>query len=130
MLREGEGMALRDGLKGGRRDGLKNTHRVSFTILEKQITQMLRFKAKITPNKAATKMAKKKCFLVFSTKSEQIAIQQSHIINPLLTLFARSVRESIAFGFIAQTSLLRRSVCTKTSGNTFPYRPRTRLISP
>ena len=32
--------------------------------------------------------------------------------------------------FIAQTSLLRRSVCTKTSGNTFPYRPRTRLISP
>ena len=39
------------------------------------------------------------CFLVFSTKSEQIAIQQSHIINPLLTSFARSVRESIAFGF-------------------------------
>ena len=46
-----------------------------------------------------TKTAKKKCFLVFSTKSEQIAIQQSHIINPLLTSFARSVRESIAFGF-------------------------------
>ena len=37
--------------------------------------------------------------LVFSTKSEKIAIQQSHIINPLLTSFARSVRESIAFGF-------------------------------
>ena len=37
------------------------------------------------------------CF--FSTKSEQTAIQQSHIINPLLTSFARSVRESIAFGF-------------------------------
>jgi hypothetical protein len=35
----------------------------------------------------------------FSTKSEQTAIQQSHIINPLLTSFARSVRESIAFGF-------------------------------
>ena len=33
------------------------------------------------------------------TKSEQTAIQQSHIINPLLTSFARSVRESIAFGF-------------------------------
>ncbi len=30
---------------------------------------------------------------------EQTAIQQSHIINPLLTSFARSVRESIAFGF-------------------------------
>ncbi len=77
----------------------KNTLRVSFTILEKQITQMLRFKAKITPNKTATKTAKKKCFLVFSTKSEKIAIQQSHIINPLLTSFVRSVRESIAFGF-------------------------------
>ena len=38
-------------------------------------------------------------FLFFSTKSEQTAIQQSHIINPLLTSFARSVREIIAFGF-------------------------------
>ena len=76
----------------------KNTLRVSFTVMEKQITQMLRFKAKITPNKTATKTAKKKCFLVF-TKSEEIAIQQSHIINHLLTSFARSVRESIAFGF-------------------------------
>ncbi len=84
----------------------ENTLRVSFTILEKQITQMLRFKGKITPNKTATKTAKKKCFLVFSTKSEKIAIQQSHIINPLLTSFARSVRESIAFGFY-------RTDCTK-----------------
>ncbi len=54
---------------------------------------------RITPNKTTTKTATKKCFLVFSTKSEQIANQQSHIINPLLTSFARSVRESIAFGF-------------------------------
>ena len=111
----------------------KNTLRVSFTVLEKQITQMLRFKAKITPNKTATKTAKKKCFLVFSTKSEKIAIQQSHIINPLLTSFVRSVRESIASCFYRTcrpSSLLRRSVCTKTSGNTFPYRPRNRLISP
>ena len=38
-------------------------------------------------------------FLFFSTKSEQTAFRQSHIINPLLTSFARSVRESIAFGF-------------------------------
>ena len=60
---------------------------------------MLLFKAKITPKKTATKTAKKKCFLVFSTKSEKIAIQKSHIINPLLTSFARSVRESNAFGF-------------------------------
>ena len=35
----------------------------------------------------------------FVLKSEQIAIEQSHIINPLLTSLARSVRESIAFGF-------------------------------
>ena len=61
------------------------------------MTQMLRLKAKITPNKTATKTGKKKCSLVFSTKSKQIAIQ--HIINPLLTSFARSVQESIAFGF-------------------------------
>ncbi len=54
-------------------------------------------------------------FCFFSTKSEQTAIQQSHIINPLLTSFARSVRESIAFGF--------------ASGNTFPYRPRTMFKS-
>ena len=63
------------------------------------MTQMLRFKAKITPNKTATKTAKKKCFLVFSKKSDKIVIQQGHIINPLLTSFARSVRESNAFGF-------------------------------
>ncbi len=50
---------------------------------------------RITPNKTTTKTATKKCFLIFSTKSEQY----SHIINPLLTSFARSVRESIAFGF-------------------------------
>ncbi len=53
------------------------------------------------------------------------AIQQSHIINPLLTSFARSVRESMAFGFYP---FVARSV-RKTSGNTFPYRPRTRLIN-
>jgi hypothetical protein len=63
-----------------------------------------------------------KVFCFFSTKSEQTAIQQSNIINPLLTSFALSVRESIAFGFnfIAQTSLLRRSVCTKNLRQYFP----------
>ncbi len=73
---------------------------------------------RITPNKTTTKTATKKCFLVFSTKSEQIAIQQSHIINPLLTSFARSVRESIAFGFYRTCrprSFVARSV-RKTSG--------------
>ncbi len=40
----------------------KNTLRVSFTILEKQVTQMLRLKAKITPNKTATKTSQEKVF--------------------------------------------------------------------
>ena len=61
-------------------------------------------------NNAEQNNSNESAFCFFSTKSEQTAIQQSHIINPLLTSFARSVRE--------------------TSGNTFPYRPRTRLISP
>ena len=138
----------------------KDIPRVSFTVMEKQITQMLRFKVKTTPNKTTVRkmlqtlflqhfngfilhgtfvvnqeiyiiFSKIKffplkycyCFVVqqvhcqkppvytaescsnesvfcfFSTKSEQTAIQQSHIINPLLTSFARSVRESIPFGF-------------------------------
>ena len=48
-------------------------------------------------------------FLFFSTKSEQTAIQQSHIINPLLTSFARSV-----FTVRKPQAIM----------NTFPYRPR------
>ncbi len=96
-----------------------------FHYPREKMTQMLCVKAKITPNKTTLKTAKKKCFLVFSSKSKQISIQQSHIINPLLTSFARSVRESIA-------SLLRRLVCTKNLRQYFPLhcRPRTRLISP
>jgi hypothetical protein len=50
---------------------------------------------------AKSGFSSEKVFCLFSTKtkSEQTAIQQSHIIiNPLLTSFARSVRESIAFG--------------------------------
>ena len=133
----------------------KNIPRVSFTVMEKQMTQMLRFKVKTTPNKTtvrkvlqalflqhfngfilhgtfvvcqeiyiifskikffpleycycfvitaeilytAESCSNESVFLFFSTKSEQTAIQQSHIINPLLTSFTRSVRESIAFGF-------------------------------
>ena len=69
-------------------------------------------------------------FLFFSTKSEQTAIQQSHIINPLLTSFARSVRESIAFGFyrtdLAPSSLglyenLRQYFPVQTSHKSLKY---------
>ena len=52
----------------------------------------------------------------FSTKSEQTAIQQSHIINPLLTSFARSIRESIAlvwFSLHRPRSFVARSVYEK-----------------
>ena len=51
-------------------------------------------------------------FLFFSTKSEQTAIQQSHIINPLLTSFARSVRESNCLWFLSHRprSFVARSV--------------------
>ena len=62
-----------------------DTPRVSFTVVEKQMTQIY--------------IPERKRFLVFSTKLEQTAIPQSHIINPLLTSFAQSVGESIAFGF-------------------------------
>ena len=65
-----------------------------------------------------TKTAKKKCFLVFSTKSEQIAIQQSHLVNPLLTSLARTVRESIAFGFY-RTDLAASSRIYQGRGNTY-----------
>ena len=57
------------------------------------------FQGEDNAEQSSTKTAKKKCFLVFSTNLEKIAIQQSHIINPLLTSFARSLRESTAFGF-------------------------------
>ena len=66
----------------------KITSRASFTILNKQMTQI----------NTAERLAAK-AFLFFSAKSQQIAMQQSHIINPLLTSSARSVRESIAFSF-------------------------------
>ncbi len=78
-------------------------------------------------------------FWFFSTKSEQTAIQQSHIINPLLTSFARSVRESIAFGFyrtdLAPSSLglyenLRQYFPVQTShwvNKSLIYQPRSRL---
>ena len=82
------------------------------------------------PGYTAESCSNESVFLFFSTKSEQTAIQQSHIINPLLISFARSVRESDCLRFLLHRprSFVARS--TKISGNTFPYRPRTRLISP
>ena len=76
----------------------------SFTILNKQMTQI---------NTAERLTAK--AFLVFSTKSQQIAMQQSHIINLLLTSFARSVRKSIALGFYRSDENLRQYFPVQTS---------------
>ncbi len=47
----------------------------------------------------SNKNSQENVFFGLFYKSVQIAIEQSHIINPLLTSFARSVRESIAFRF-------------------------------
>ena len=83
---------------------------------------------KNTAERLAVKLRKR--FLVFPTKSQQIAIQQSHIINPLLTSFARSVRESIAFGFY-RTALAPSSLNLYEKPQAIlSYRPPTRLISP
>ena len=56
---------------------------------------------------------------------------EPYIINPLLTSFARSVRESNAFGFY-RTDLAPSSLgLYENLRQYFPaYRPRTRLISP
>ena len=55
---------------------------------------------------------------------------KSHIINSLLTSFVRSVRESICPRLCSHKprSFVARSA-RKPQANTFPYRPRTRLMS-
>ncbi len=63
------------------------------------MTQMLRFKAKITPNKTATKTAKKKCFLVFSTKSGKKCDSTKPYNKSLINLVCSVCTGSIAFGF-------------------------------
>ncbi len=169
----------------------KNIPRVSFTDMEKQMTQMLGFKVKKSRTKHCQQFGKccKHCFYntlmasfcmerllfvkkfplyfrrlnfflwsivivlllqrvhcqkppvytaescsnesVFFVLSEQTAIQQSHIINPLLTSFARSVRESIAFGF-HRTDLAPSSLgLYENLRQYFPVQTeQTRLISP
>ena len=60
-------------------------------------------------------------FMIFYTKLEQIAIQQGHIINPLLTSFARSVRKSIAVVFYrADLASSSHTYVTLRSDLTFP----------
>ncbi len=49
------------------------------------------------------KVAAKKVFFCFFLQSQnKLRSNKAHIINPLLTSFARSVRESIAFGNLRQ----------------------------
>ena len=61
-------------------------------------------------------LAAKSVFWPFSQSHNKLQSRQSHIINLLLILFARSLKERIAFGFIAQTSLLRHSISIKILG--------------
>ena len=67
----------------------KITPRASFTILNKQMIQI----------NTAERLAAKAFFGLFYEVTTNCDRRQSHIINPLLTSFALSVRESIAFGF-------------------------------
>ena len=51
------------------------------------------------PNKYGWTFSSESVFCSFLQSHNKLQSKQSHIINPLLTSFARSVRESIAFGF-------------------------------
>ncbi len=74
--------------------------KIKFSPLEYVIVLLLQqVHCQKPPVYTAESCSNESVFLFFFAKSEQTAIQQSHIINPLLTSFARSVRESIAFGF-------------------------------
>ena len=67
---------------------MNDTPRVSLTILEKEITYLNVLAAEAFSG--LFHKVRTNCNLFFET---------NHIINPLLTSFARSVGESIAFGF-------------------------------
>ena len=81
----------------------ENTSRVSFTILEKQMTQIY----------TAERFSRESFFGLFYKVTTNCDLPKP--INPLLISFARSALERIAFSV------------RKASGNTFPYRPRARL---
>ncbi len=163
--------------------------RVSFTVTEKQMTQMLRFKVKTTPNKTTVRKMLQTLFLQhfngFILYGTFVVYQEIYIIFSKIKFFplklfccyskctARNrqyiwlkvVATKVLFVFFYKVrtncdptkpynkSLINLvcSVCTgkyslrflshrprsfvarsvrKTSGNTSPYRPRTRLISP
>ena len=67
----------------------KITPQASFIVLSKQMIQI----------NTAERLAAKAFFGLFYEVTTNCDRTQSHIINPLLTSFALSVRESIAFGF-------------------------------
>ncbi len=158
-----------------------------FYCMEKQITQMLRFKVKTTPNKTTVRKMLQALFLqhfngfilhgtfvvckkftlyfrrlIFFLWSIVIVLllQQVHCQKPPVYIRLKDAATKVFFVFFCKVrtncdptkprtkpyskSLINLvcSVCTgkyclrflshstKTSGNTFPYRPRTRLISP
>ncbi len=82
--------------------------RVSFTVMEKQMTQMLRFKVKTTPNKTTVRKMLQALFLQhfnsFILHGTFVVCQEIYIIFSKIKFFPLEY-------------------C-------FPYRPRTRLISP
>ena len=96
------------------------TPRVSFTILNKQMTQI----------NTAERLAAKAFFGLFykvTTNCNPTKPYNKSLIN--LVCSVCTVKNCPRFLSHRPRSFVARSV-RKTSGNTFPYRPRTRLISP
>ncbi len=77
------------------------------------------------------KNSQEKVFSGLFYKVKQFAIQQSHVINPLINLACSVCTGNYCIRFLSHRprSFVARSV-RKTLCNTFPYRLRTRLISP
>ncbi len=77
----------------------------------------------------ATKTAKKKYFLVFSTNFRKNCDSTKPYNKSLINLVCSVCTGKYCLRFLSHRprSFVARSV-RKTSGNTFPYRPRTRLI--
>ena len=98
----------------------KITSRASFTILNKQMTQI----------NTAERLAAKAFFVLFckvTTNCNSTKPYNKSLIN-LVCSFCTG-KYCLQFLSHRPRSFVARSV-RKTSGNTFPYRPRTRLISP
>ena len=101
----------------------KITPRMSFTILNKQMTQINTAELeRFTATKAFFGL-----FYKVTTNCNPTKPYNKSLIN--LVCSVCTVKNCLRFLSHRPRSFVARSL-RKTSGNTFPYRPRTRLISP